>query len=206
MVIYNLLFSLRFRISLFSFLHFIFLRSNCFAQHLLPNFNAAEYGELLKLAERTRDTPWTRIKSTPPVDCELVYACCRIRIGKPLGSLEKKDNVGIIVIRGTNGTAPSWLENFYAGMIPAQGTVKLGDSTAVPYKVAEDPKAYVLCRVDAGSSRYGTGNKTKDQQNTLPARHTRIYHLRTLLAKEAPFLFNAFLLSIYYRPAEGYCF
>ncbi len=53
------------------------------------------------------------------------------------------DSVAIINIRGTVGAADSWLENFYAGMIPAQGTVQLNDSTRVTYKLSSDPEAYV---------------------------------------------------------------
>ncbi|SEW38552.1 lipase family protein [Chitinophaga arvensicola] len=132
-----------FRISLFCCL-FLFWGSNqCGAQHLLPEFNPSEYSELLKLAERMGDTPWTKVKSNPPRDMELVYRGAVAGLENRWDLWKRKDNVGIIVIRGTNGTATSWLENFYAGMIPAQGTVKLNDSTSVPYKVAEDPRAYV---------------------------------------------------------------
>lgn len=132
-----------FRVSLFCFLILFLVRSHCFAQHLSPHFNAVEYGELLKLAERSRDTPWTKVTSTPPRDYELVYRSAESGLVNRWDLWKRKDNIGIISIRGTNGTAASWLENFYAGMIPAQGTVKLNDSTAVPYKVAEDPRAYV---------------------------------------------------------------
>ena len=120
-----------------------FGRNNSFAQHLSPDFNPSEYSELLKLAERTRDTPWTKVKSQPPRNCELIYRSEEAGLLNRWDFWKRGDGVGIIVIRGTNGTNTSWLENFYAGMIPAQGAVKLNDSTSVPYKVAEDPKAYV---------------------------------------------------------------
>lgn len=132
-----------FRISLFCCLFLFLGRNQCDAQHLLPNFNPSEYSELLKLAERMGDTPWTKVKSLPPRDMELVYRGAEVGLVNRWDLWKRKDNVGIIVIRGTNGTATSWLENFYAGMIPAQGTVTLNDSTSVPYKVSADPKAYV---------------------------------------------------------------
>jgi len=134
---------MEFRISLFCCLFLFFGRNQCDAQHLLPNFNPSEYSELLKLTERMGDTPWTKVKSLPPRDMELVYRGAEVGLVNRWDLWKRKDNVGIIVIRGTNGTATSWLENFYAGMIPAQGTVTLNDSTSVPYKVSEDPKAYV---------------------------------------------------------------
>lgn len=132
-----------YRILLISFLFLFFGRNQTFSQQLQPNFNPSEYGELLKLAERMGDTPWTKVKSNPPRDCELIYRAKESGLVNRWDLWKRKDGVGIIVIRGTIGSSTSWLENFYAGMIPSQGTVKLNDSTAVPYKVAEDPRAYI---------------------------------------------------------------
>ncbi|MBS0032206.1 lipase family protein [Chitinophaga sp. 22321] len=132
-----------YRISLFCCLFLFFGRSPVFCQQLQPHFNPSEYSELLKLAERMGDTPWAKVKSNPPRDCELIYRGAVTGLENRWDLWKRKDGVGIIVIRGTNGTSTSWLENFYAGMIPSQGTVKLNDSTIVPYKVAENPRAYV---------------------------------------------------------------
>lgn len=132
-----------YRLSLVCFLFLFFGRNVAVAQHLQPHFNASEYAELLKMADRMVDTPWTKVKSNPPRDCEMVYRAAISGLENRWDLWKRKDGVGIIVIRGTVGTSTSWLENFYAGMIPAKGTIKLNDSTIIPYKVAEDPKAYV---------------------------------------------------------------
>ena len=131
------------RISLFCFLILFFGRNNAVGQHLSPNFNPSEYSELLKLVDRMADTPWTKVTNTPPRDCKLVYRSPVVGLENRWDLWLRRDGVGIISIRGTNGTSTSWLENFYAGMIPAQGKLKLNDSTIVPYKVAQNPKAYV---------------------------------------------------------------
>ncbi|MFY0254653.1 lipase family protein [Chitinophaga sp. 30R24] len=125
------------------FLIFFFGRNNSHAQHLSPNFNPQEYSELLKLAERLADTPWTKVKSKLPISYSLIYRSKETGLQNRWDLWQRQDSVGIIVIRGTNGTATSWLENFYAGMIPAYGVVHLNDSTIVPYKVAADTLAYV---------------------------------------------------------------
>ncbi|PSL46432.1 lipase (class 3) [Chitinophaga niastensis] len=132
-----------FRISLICFLFLFLGREKSFAQHLSPHFNPVEYGELLKMGDRLVDTPWTKVRSTAPRDCKLVYRSPETGLVNSWDLWLREDSVAIIVIRGTNGTNTSWLENFYAGMIPAQGTVKLNDSTSFPYKVAENPRAYV---------------------------------------------------------------
>ncbi|HVI47767.1 MAG TPA: hypothetical protein VM802_23040 [Chitinophaga sp.] len=108
-----------------------------------PHFDAAEYGELLKMVDRMGDTPWTKVKTAAPRDAELVYRSPEVGLVNRWFLWRRKDNVGIIVIRGTNGTSTSWLENFYAGMIPAQGTLKLSDSTSFPYRLSENPRTYV---------------------------------------------------------------
>jgi hypothetical protein len=49
----------------------------------------------------------------------------------------------VISIRGTTASMQSWLANFYAAMVPAQGTLRLSETDSFPYKLAADPKAAV---------------------------------------------------------------
>ncbi|WP_212003139.1 lipase family protein [Chitinophaga sp. HK235] len=132
------------RILLFGFLFLFFGRNALTAQHLSPYFDAHEYSDMLKLSARQRDTPWTHLKGPVPEGYELAYR------SEEVGLLNRWDfwinrsqGVGVISIRGTNGTASSWMENFYAGMVSAKGTLQLNDSTTFTYKLAEDNKAYV---------------------------------------------------------------
>ncbi len=49
----------------------------------------------------------------------------------------------IISIRGTTGDMVSWLENGYAAMVPAQGSLKLDNTFTFDYHVADDSRATV---------------------------------------------------------------
>ena len=113
------------------------------AQQLHPGFNPKEYEQLLRVTAFQADTPWTKVVVPYPENCNLVYR-------SPVVGMENRwdlwlwnNQVAIISIRGTTGTATSWLENFYAGMIPATGTLHLNDSTNFHYKLAQDSSAYV---------------------------------------------------------------
>ena len=51
--------------------------------------------------------------------------------------------IAVISIRGTTKSDASWLENFYAAMVPASGKLHLGDSEDFAYNLASNPKAGV---------------------------------------------------------------
>ncbi|MDV6224353.1 lipase family protein [Flavitalea sp. BT771] len=51
--------------------------------------------------------------------------------------------VAVISIRGTIADAASWLANFYAALVPANGVLQLSDSNVFAYQLAADEKAMV---------------------------------------------------------------
>jgi len=53
------------------------------------------------------------------------------------------DNVAVISIRATTATMISWLEDFYAGMIPANGELKVDSNKTFKYKLSDIPNSYV---------------------------------------------------------------
>lgn len=57
--------------------------------------------------------------------------------------MRKDSSLAVICIRGTIMKNESWLENFYAAMVPATGNITLNDSTVFHYKLAENPRAAV---------------------------------------------------------------
>lgn len=113
------------------------------AQQLQPGFNPKEYEQLLRISAYQADTPWTHIMVPRPQNCELIYR------SPVVGMMNRWDlwlwdgQTAVISIRGTVGKAESWLENFYAGMIPARGDLRLNDSTVFHYRLAADSNAYV---------------------------------------------------------------
>jgi len=111
---------------------------------LKPGFNAEEYADMLGLTPKTPELFNTDRFSVPyPVACKHVYR-------SPAGPLDnlwdlyiRDDSVGIIEIRGTTANTRSWLENFYAGMVAAQGSIQIAENENFKYKLADDPRAGV---------------------------------------------------------------
>lgn len=111
---------------------------------LRPGFDPQEYLRLLGMCDRQRDTPWKSNKLLPLVEgCRLVYRSPAVGLDNRWDLWLQGDSVGIISIRGSIGNEESWLENFYAAMVPATGTLQLNAATSFPYRLASDPQACV---------------------------------------------------------------
>lgn len=113
------------------------------AQSVLKSgFSPQEYKEVLSINSNHFDTLLGKHPLPAP-------ASTRIFRSQEQGFDSKWDywktnsNIGVISIRGTAPTKLSWLENFYAAMIPATGKIIISDSTEFNYKLAKDSKAYV---------------------------------------------------------------
>lgn len=109
---------------------------------LKPGFDKAEYIELMKMHARLYDT--TKNKIPYPVHFRSVY-------NSPIVGMDnrwdlwtsKKSPVAVINLRGTTKNPVSWLQNFYAAMVPAQGELKLANDFTFKYHLAENPRAAV---------------------------------------------------------------
>lgn len=113
------------------------------ARQLQPGFDSQEFRKMFQVSAHQTDTPWVKIKFPYPGGYNMVYR-------SKVGGLDNRwdmwmspDSVAVVSIRGTTGTNESWLENFYAGMIPAEGTLNMGNGNLFDYKLAEDSLAYV---------------------------------------------------------------
>lgn len=113
------------------------------AQRLQPGFDIREYLLVLKTSFLQADTPWTSNKITPPENAHLVYRSAEMGLFNRWDLWVRDDKTAIISIRGTIANKESWLENFYAGMIPATGSLRLNDSTEFRYRLARDSGAFV---------------------------------------------------------------
>ncbi len=108
---------------------------------LKPGFDVQEYLELLRVSRRQADT--LKGDLTPlPTQYKRVY---RSPIGPLLNRWElwTGNQSAVISIRGTTKDQTSWLENFYAAMVPAVGQLHINDSTLFKYHLADHPKAAV---------------------------------------------------------------
>ncbi|MBS1523686.1 MAG: lipase family protein [Bacteroidetes bacterium] len=124
-------------------LFFLFTTSVCNAQLLKPGFDAKEYLEMLRISRQQFNDPIKDDHTPLPKQYGLVYR-------SPEGPLKNRwdlwvNNKGIAVIsiRGTTQSDLSWLENFYAAMVPATGKLHISDSEEFTYSLAANPKAGV---------------------------------------------------------------
>jgi hypothetical protein len=121
----------------------LFFHTSTFAQNLKPGFDTEEYIELLKVFSRWGDS--TFYEGIPESQ---VYK--RVYVSPVMG-LENKwelytskvSNTAMINIRGTTTNPVSWLENFYAAMVPASGSMTLEKKLKFDYHLADHPRAAV---------------------------------------------------------------
>jgi len=123
----------------------LFITAHVFSQttKLKPGFDPAEYAELLSLSYYGNSIADSIKRKTQKDRYQLVYRSQETGLLNRWQLFLRDDKVAVIEIRGTVNELPSWLENFYAAMIPAAGSLQINDSTEFNYKLAEDPKAMV---------------------------------------------------------------
>lgn len=113
---------------------------------LRPGFDAEECLELLRLSVALPDTANAISDSLPaPKFFKLAYRSPEVGLKNRWDLWLSPDNrLACVSLRGTINHPVSWLANFYAGMVPATGSLHLSDS--IPefrYRLATDPKAAV---------------------------------------------------------------
>lgn len=120
-----------------------FLNSGLFSQtKLKPGFDGQEFLDVLHLEWAHQDSGSKYAPKILPANYKRVYRSPEVGLKNKVDFWLRNDSVGVICLRYTVG-GTSWLENFYSGLIKAQGTLKLNDSTNFNYKFANDDKALV---------------------------------------------------------------
>jgi hypothetical protein len=115
------------------------------SQNLKPGFDAAEYADMLWLAfygfrDSLKDQKITTLNSG---QYERLWRSEDVGLLNQCEIYLRSDSVVILSLRGTVAKAESWLENFYAGMIPARGSIQLSDSFNFSYQFASGDDALV---------------------------------------------------------------
>ncbi len=100
---------------------------------LLPGFDKNEYLEVLRLAAHSVDTPWTTYKVPLPEQHQLVFRSNVVGLDNRADIWLRNDGAVHVHLRGTTAREISWMENFYAAQIPAQGTIKLANDYNFSY-------------------------------------------------------------------------
>ena len=91
---------------------------------LLPGFDKAEFLELLKISSRQGDSLYNP-DLPPPLVYNQVYRSQKMGLDNRWDLWVSDQSLAVISIRGTTAETISWLENFYAAMVPAKGQLKL---------------------------------------------------------------------------------
>jgi hypothetical protein len=108
---------------------------------LKPGFDKQEYIELLKMHVRLYDT--TKNKVPYPVHFKNTYRSPIVGMDNRWDLWDNGKDIAVINIRGTTVNPVSWLQNFYAAMVPAQGALKLSNHFTFQYNLADNPRAAV---------------------------------------------------------------
>ncbi len=117
------------------------------AQSLQPGFDKNELLEVMYVSARTGGNEDYVNDSVHPIPEPESFN--RIYRSEPMGFDNMWElwtdggNSAIITIRGSTGTSKSWLANYYAAMLPAQGEIIFPNGDTTSYQFAENPRAAV---------------------------------------------------------------
>ncbi len=121
---------------------FVFVFTEILVAQVRPGFNPIEYKEMLEINSQHFDTLLGE-HTLPKPTASLIFRSEEVGLDNRWDYWKTSDNIGVISIRGTTPTKVSWMENFYASMIPAIGEIVTSDSVVFKYKLAKDNRASV---------------------------------------------------------------
>lgn len=124
------------------FILLLFSFSDSVSQHLKAGFDPNEYRDMLGLFMQQVDTAKSDLIPIPR-QYKRLYRSPEYELKNLWELWQRTDGVAVICIRGTVQATPSWLENFYAAMVPATGELDLGSGRKFRYQLAQDSKATV---------------------------------------------------------------
>ena len=121
----------------------IFLASTIDAKNLNPGFNIAEYQECICMASHFKELPGIEEKYLAPNPklFEKLYSSPVMGFENAWELWQSADSIAAISLRATVTTMNSWLSNFHAGMVKAQGVCHFGKD--INYKLCDNPDAMV---------------------------------------------------------------
>jgi hypothetical protein len=107
-----------------------------------PGFDKDEFLELLKVSSRQGDSLYNKDLPEPKL-FHKIYRSPEMGLDNRWELWLSDKSTAVISIRGTTLKQVSWLENFYAAMLPAKGKLKLSNDFLFEYYLCEDEKAAV---------------------------------------------------------------
>lgn len=114
------------------------------AQDLKPGFDKEEYREMMMISIRSVKGPNYEKDFPKPQHFRMLYQSADIGLDNSWDLWTNDKGTAVVSLRGTTQKTVSWLENFYAAMVPAKGSLQLkkGDPP-FEYQLAENPAAAV---------------------------------------------------------------
>jgi hypothetical protein len=112
------------------------------AQHLKAGFDKSECIEMLRMGAKFGDSAY-RSKIPDPENYKMIYRSPVVGMDNCWDLWTNNNGIAVISLRGTTFKAESWLENFYAAMVPARGALQLTDSFSFVYDFGSNPRAAV---------------------------------------------------------------
>jgi pimeloyl-ACP methyl ester carboxylesterase len=109
---------------------------------LQPGFDKTEYARLMMISAQFGDSAY-RVTLPPPPGFTFVYRSPVVGLDNCWELWRGPGGEAIISIRGTTVNQKSWLANFYAAMVPAQGTLQLSATDTFHYDLSPNPRAAV---------------------------------------------------------------
>jgi len=128
----------------FLFISLILFNLTVAAQDLKPGFDPAEFVKVLHLSGAATDTATAKEHIRTYGAYHLVYVSPVVGMDNRWYLWLRNDEKEMVInLRGTTASSSSWVENFYAAMIPAVGTLKISDTNTFNYKFSDNPRAMV---------------------------------------------------------------
>lgn len=125
------------------FIYLIFFELSVFSQILKPGFDKEEYKNLMLISIRSVKNEDYSNSFPQPEKFKMIYQSKDLTLDNSWDLWLDDKGVAVISLRGTTEKPESWLENFYAAMVPAKGELKLSENETFKYKLSENEKAGV---------------------------------------------------------------
>lgn len=109
---------------------------------LKPGFDKEEFLELLKVSSRQADSLYNEDLPAPE-KFQKIYRSSEMGLANRWDLWVSDDKIACISIRGTTKNQVSWLDNFYAAMVPARGSLKISNDFVFDYNLSDDNRAAV---------------------------------------------------------------
>jgi len=109
---------------------------------LNPGFDKKEFLELLKVSSRQADSLYNPDLPAPE-KFQKIYRSSEMGMDNRWDLWVSEDKTACISIRGTTTKQVSWLDNFYAAMVPAKGSLVISKDFIFNYNLSNDPRAAV---------------------------------------------------------------